>query len=65
MSYLARQEIYFGRFFSFDELLAGIDAVTPERIQAAAREFFQPEKVGVSAVGRVDGFKVSRGDLSC
>jgi len=65
MSNLARQEIYFGRFFGFDELLAEIDAVTPERIQAAARAFFQPEKVAVSAVGRVDGFKVSRADLGC
>lgn len=65
MSHLARQEIYFGRFFSFDELLAAIDAVTPERIQAAAQEFFQPEKVAVSAVGRLDGFKLSRADLAC
>jgi predicted Zn-dependent peptidase len=65
MSNLARQEIYLGRFLGFDELLAKIDAVTPERIQAAAREFFQPEKVAVSAVGRLDGFKVSRADLRC
>jgi predicted Zn-dependent peptidase len=32
MSNLARQEIYLGRFLGFDELLAKIDAVTPERI---------------------------------
>ena len=41
MSNLARQELYFGRFYSLDEILAGIEAVTREEIQSIAREFFR------------------------
>ena len=44
MSNLARQEMYFGRFFTVEELQASIEAVTREEIQQIAREFFQPGK---------------------
>ena len=37
MSQLARQDIYFGRHFSLDEILAAIDAVTAERRAARRR----------------------------
>jgi len=63
MSNLARQEIYFGRFFSLDELIAAIEAVTAEEIQAIAREFFRPEAVGVTVLGHLDGFKLTRDQL--
>ncbi|MFQ5663545.1 MAG: M16 family metallopeptidase [Terriglobia bacterium] len=65
MSNLARQEIYFRRFSSFDEILAGVDAVTPEQLQAIAQEFFQPQLVGVTALGQVDGFEPARSELEC
>ncbi|HKZ52374.1 MAG TPA: hypothetical protein VJ085_03745, partial [Candidatus Acidoferrales bacterium] len=65
MSNLARQEIYFGRFFTFDEVLAEIDAVTPEQIQAVARDCLQPERLGVSAVGQLNDFHLSRDELDC
>ena len=45
MSNLARQELYFRRFYSLDEILAGIEAVTREDIQAIAQEFFRPEQL--------------------
>ncbi len=34
MSNLARQELYFGKFYSLDEILASIDAVTPRNFSA-------------------------------
>src|SRR5260370_32733404 len=40
MSNLARQEIYFGRFFSVEELHASIESVTAEGVQQTAVEFF-------------------------
>jgi predicted Zn-dependent peptidase len=64
ISNLARQEMYFGRFFTHDELLAAIEAVTREQVQAAASEFFRPEQVAATVVGNLDGFKLSREHLS-
>jgi len=60
MTNLARQESYFGRFINPDEMLASIDAVRPEHIQAVAREFFQPKLVGMSALGPLDSFSLPR-----
>lgn len=40
MANLARQEIGFGRTFSLDEILASIDSVRSEDIQACARRLF-------------------------
>ena len=65
MSNLARQEMYFGRFFSLDELLASIESVTREEVLAIAREFFQPEKVAATIVGNLDGFELRREHLAC
>ena len=41
MSHLARQEIYFGRQFGLDELLAGIEAVEADDVQRIARTLFK------------------------
>ncbi len=65
MSNLARQEFYFGHFFTFDEILSAIDAVTAEEVQATAQDFFQPERLGVSAVGQVDQLRLSSAVLAC
>ncbi|MGH9862189.1 MAG: M16 family metallopeptidase [Candidatus Acidiferrales bacterium] len=64
MSNLARQEFYFARFFSFDEILAGIDTVTREQVQAVAQEFFRPELVGMTVLGQVESFEVARDELA-
>ncbi|MBI2955899.1 MAG: insulinase family protein [Acidobacteria bacterium] len=65
MSYLARQEIYFARFFPAEEVLAAIDAVRPEEMQAAAQEFFQPTLVAVTLLGQLDGLEFTRDALAC
>jgi predicted Zn-dependent peptidase len=65
MSNLARQEIYFGRFFTPDEILADIERVTAAEVQEAAGEFFQPQKVGATVLGKLDGLKFSREALVC
>ena len=65
MSNLARQEIYFGRFFTPDEILAEIEAVTTEQVQESARDFFQPERVGATVLGKLDGLKFKREELAC
>ena len=40
MSHLARQEIYFGRHFTLDEILASIDAVSADDVQRVASDCF-------------------------
>ena len=65
MSNLARQELYFGRFYSLDEILASIDAVTREDVQTLAREFFRPEQISATVLGPVNGFSLDRARLAC
>jgi predicted Zn-dependent peptidase len=65
MSNLARQEMYFGRFFSLDEVIASIDAVTAERIAAITREFFRTDRISLTVLGRLDGLKIARKMLVC
>ena len=65
MSNLARQERYFHRFSSLDEILASIEAVTREQVQTLAREFFQPERIAVTVLGPLNGFTLDRARLAC
>lgn len=65
MANLARQEMYFRQFFSVDEIIARIDAVTTEQVQAMAQHLFDPEKIAVTLLGRLDGIKLTRKQLAC
>jgi predicted Zn-dependent peptidase len=65
MSNLARQEMYFDRFFGLDEILDGIERVTADDLQALAREFFRPEVVAVTVLGNLEGLKITRDELGC
>jgi predicted Zn-dependent peptidase len=65
MSNLARQEIYFGRFFSLDEIAQRIENVTADEVIAVANEFFRPQAVAVTVVGNLTGVKIGRRQLVC
>jgi predicted Zn-dependent peptidase len=65
MSNLARQEMYFDRFYDLDELIAKIEAVTSEDLTILANEFFQTEAVAVTALGNLNGLKLTRDQLAC
>ena len=65
MSNLARQELYFGRFYSLDEILASIEAVSREDVQTLAQEFFRPEQISAAVLGPVNGFSLERSRLAC
>jgi predicted Zn-dependent peptidase len=64
MGNLARQELYFKRFFSLDEMLEKIERVTAEEVQGLARQFFDPKKMALAMLGPLEGFRVRRADLS-
>ncbi len=65
MSNLARQEMYFERFFTLDETIDEIEAVKAEEISEMANQLFQPEKIAVTVLGNLDGLKLSREQLVC
>jgi predicted Zn-dependent peptidase len=56
MSQLARHEIYFGRHFSLDEMLASIDAVTVDAVQRVAQDLFRDG----APVGTIVGPRMKR-----
>jgi len=65
MANLARQELYFERFYSLDEILASIETVTREDLQALAQDFFKPEQIAVTVLGPLNGFTLDRARLAC
>ena len=65
MANLARQEMYFQQFFSVDEIVARVDQVTAEQVQAMAQRLFDPDSIAVTLLGRLDGIKLGRGRLAC
>jgi predicted Zn-dependent peptidase len=65
MSNLARQELYFQRFFTLDELVDRIEDVTADQVQSIAREFFNQDDVAITILGSLQGFELTRQDLAC
>jgi predicted Zn-dependent peptidase len=65
MSNLARQEMYFHHFFSVEEVLERLDAVTAEQVQVMAQKLFVSERIAVTLLGRLDGLKLHRSRLVC
>lgn len=65
MANLARQAIYFGRFFSLDEMVQSIEEVTADQVREIARTFFDPERVNLTVLGRLNGLEISREGLAC
>jgi predicted Zn-dependent peptidase len=64
MSSLARYHLYFGRHFSTDELISMLEAVTADDVQQIAREFFEPSRIAASVVGNLNGFELTREQLT-
>jgi len=65
MSNLARQEMYFDRFYGLDELIERIEAVTAEDLKQTADEFFRTDQIAVTVLGNLNGLKLKRDQLVC
>jgi len=65
MSNLARQEMYYDHFFTMDEIIDRIQAVTVEDLLQSANELFQPELIAVTVLGNLNGLKITRDSLAC
>jgi predicted Zn-dependent peptidase len=60
---LARQEIVHGRRISPEQVIARIEAVTPEDMRRVAAEHFKTDALALGALGDLNGFKVDRARL--
>ena len=65
MANLARQEMYFRQFFSAEEVIARVDEVDASQVQTTAQRLFDPERIAVTPLGRLDGVKLNRTKLEC
>ena len=64
MNSLARYHLYFNRHFTPEQLIAMLEGVTAEEVRELAREFFQTEGLAASVVGNLDGFQLTREQLT-
>ncbi len=53
MSQMARQEMYFGRQFTLDETLQGVERVSSDDVQRVARDLFSPGGLAATVLGPV------------
>ena len=65
MSSLARQQLYFSRFFSVDEITAEVNAVTRDDIQRLANRLLDCNRLALTLLGPLNGLKITRLDLAC
>ncbi|WP_213803613.1 pitrilysin family protein [Granulicella sp. dw_53] len=65
MANLARQQMYFGRFFGVEEITSEIEAVTPATIQRLAQQLFRPELMALTLLGNLGTMKIEREHLAC
>src|SRR5208337_4247530 len=65
MSNLARQEMYYDRFYGMSEITDKIEAVQVDDVQKVAREFFIADQIAVTVLGNLTGLKLSREQIDC
>jgi predicted Zn-dependent peptidase len=65
MANLAKEDLYFGRFFSLDEMTESIEQVTAEEVQQIAQQFFAQEQIALTVLGNLNGLHIERDELYC
>jgi predicted Zn-dependent peptidase len=63
MSRLARQEIYFGKYLSMDDIIKGVEKVTAEQVQRLAGQLFTRENISLTILGPLNKADVPDGVL--
>jgi predicted Zn-dependent peptidase len=64
MSNLARQEIFFGRQSTLDEILERINRVTTDDVQRVAGEIFGSRELAITAVGQLGSLDLNREQIA-
>ena len=64
MSNLARQEIFFGRQFTLDEILERINRVTAADVQRVATDIFSSNELAITAVGQLGSLDLDSAQIA-
>jgi predicted Zn-dependent peptidase len=64
MSNLARQEIFFGRQFTLDEILERINRVTASDVQRVATDIFSSNELAITAVGQLGSLDLDSAQIA-
>jgi predicted Zn-dependent peptidase len=51
MSRIARQEIYFGKYLSIDDIIRGVEKVTADQVRRLANEIFNKDNISLTVLG--------------
>jgi predicted Zn-dependent peptidase len=54
MNRLAKQELRFGSFMSMDDMLAAVDGVTPDEVEALIHRVLDEEQLSLLTLGPID-----------
>ncbi len=65
MGNLARQEMYYKRFFTWMKCSTASSVVTAEQVQRIAQEFFEARHITLAMLGNLGEFRIHREDLNC
>ena len=65
MSNLARQELFFGKFYTVDQMVESIEQVTADEVQKISQDLFGHNQVGLSVLGKLNGLVVNPEELVC
>jgi predicted Zn-dependent peptidase len=58
MSRIARQEIYFGKYLSMDDIIKGVEKVTAEQVQHLAQQLFSRDNIALTVLGPLSRVEV-------
>ena len=61
MSHLARQFIFYGRYYTLDEMTSAVEAVTSDDVQRVANDLFRDEGLAATVVGPAKKSPLSEG----
>ena len=65
MNSLARQQMFYNRFFTTDEITAEVDRVTATHITRLANELLRPEGLTLTLLGNLRKLSIDRHNLVC
>lgn len=65
MANLARQDLYYGRVRSLDEVSEAVESVTAAQVQALANEWFDQPRIALSVLGNLGALSVDPEQLAC
>ena len=65
MSKIAKDEIYFNRYISYEEIIRNVNKVTAKQVQRIANEIFDRKALTLTAIGDLSKNDIDEDILRC